>query len=490
MARKRRSSSSNSFDTEAGKTLRFWIGFGATLAFIILGVAIWNKDRWSGNTDNMGTARIKPVPPSEVTRLKQEAIELSSRLNEQKTTVRVERLQRQMDIFRTILVSSKEPVEIEFSKLGFINAYSGLFAINESRGLELNFVDDDTESLMDKFRKDESAKVRRAAYRAQLQEPMIRLGTQDVSNDLIKNIEGLIDEIAPKFLNDWLFIQDIAPMCDIYKLKPEKASANAQIIRHIVQAWKETTDPNIKAFMATMLDEAKLIESDYYTHFLKVPAQDESAGEALIDALPAILSQNLGATGVDRVLTAGEQFEMNEWIAGARTIFTAVLDHLGKNNVPRSDELRTKAEYGLQRIGLLGKTFVYSAIDIKGKTHSTEDLIGRTTLVIFLDKIEDVNLVQPFKTRLVTMGKFGFHCHIVVLNDVAGRYFELMQEMDQSFSFFVDSKASSDFFKKCPISAAPYMFIIDKQGKVIDVNVSFSRLMDVVEKTTFGSIGN
>ncbi len=489
MALHRRSSKPTPEQAAAKSTWKFWLGFGVTLAFLILGVAIWQKDSWSASSQyDTGNSKIKRVPPSEVNRLKQEVFELNKKLDQQKTTIRIERLQRQIEIFQTILVSTNDQRDLEFAKIGFVNAYGGLVAMNEARNLQLPIVDDDQlEGLLKKFEEDENPKVRRAAYRLRFQRPMLELGIKPATPEFFEEMNRVIDAMAQKFLNDWEFIQEIAPICQFYKLKPDKAPDNAKILRKIVEAWRETTNTEIKTFVNSMQDEAALIESGFYKHFLLVPGQDEPAGEAIIDALPKYLSMNLGVTGIDRLLTTGEQFEMNQWLAGARTIFQKVLEHLAANSVPRSDELKTKAEYGLKRLALLGNVFRYEATDAKGVRHSTSDAIGRTTLIVFLESFEEINLLKPYRERLSTMEKFGFHCHVVILSQPLPHDMQNIKGGVPGISLFVDVDASSDFFKNCPITAAPYMLILDRQGRVVDLNVGVSRLMEVLERQVFGA---
>jgi hypothetical protein len=85
------------------------------------------------------------------------------------------------------------------------------------------------------------------------------------------------------------------------------------------------------------------------------------------------------------------------------------------------------------------------------------------------------------------MGKFGLQVYIVVLSPPKQVDLDLVKTAEKTFTFFVDTRAESDFFKACPISAAPYLLLIDKNGKVADINIAMDRLVKSLEVSAFRS---
>ncbi|MEQ1904457.1 MAG: hypothetical protein ABL888_09750 [Pirellulaceae bacterium] len=471
---------------EKKKTPKGWIAFGSTLLLLTIGVALWNKDRFI-SSNSVRSGKIQKVALTEIPALKQRLFDLNRGIGAEKTTVRIERYNEQIDICRTILISTKNPSDQEFAKKALLNAHSILFTLDESRKFELPEVQATIDGVINEFYDDKNPEVRSAAQELAFRKHMILLGTRENTEESIGEFIELIKKIAADNLNSVAFVYKIGEICDIYKLVPDKAPVNSRILKVMAQAWDSSTNSSVMEWVSSLRDEAALIDANFYEYFLKTPGGERALSEKVLRILPELFRKDVGSRGLDKLLTMGEQFEMNQWYSEATTLFDAVLNHLANKEVPQKKELVTKANYGLKRLALLGSPIQFSAIDVNDKTWTQADLIGKTTLIVYFDQLADLNRLQKHRDRLLAMGKFGLQVYIVVLSPPKQVDLDLVKTAEKTFTFFVDTRAESDFFKACPISAAPYLLLIDKNGKVADINIAMDRLVKSLEVSAFRS---
>ncbi len=466
------------------KTPKGWIAFGSTLFLLILGVALWSKDKFI-NSSATRSGKIQKVALTEIPVLKQRLFELNRGIGKVKTTVRIERYNEQIDICRTILVSTKNASDLEFAKKALLNAHSILFTLDESRKFDLPEVQATIDGVIDEFSQDKNPEVRSAAQELAFRKHMILIGTREPTEQSITEFINLINRIADENLNNLEFVYKIGESCDIFKLVPDKAPVNSRILKAMADAWSSSTNASVIEWTSSLLDEAALIDSNFYGYFLKVPGGERSIGESILQTLPELFRKNLSSRGLDKLLTMGEQFEMNQWYPESKTVFDSVLHHLADKNIARKDELVTKANYGLKRLALLGTPIQFSVVDITERVRTHKDSIGKTTLVVYLDRLVDINRLEKHRDRLIAMGKFGLQVYIVVMQAPNDNDLLMVKNAEKTFAFFIDPGAQSDFFKACPISAAPYFFIVDSTGKVVDINISMDRLVKSLETYAF-----
>jgi hypothetical protein len=283
------------------------------------------------------------------------------------------------------------------------------------------------------------------------------------------------------------FVYKIGEICDIYKLVPDKAPVNSRILKAMTNAWGSSTNSAVVEWASSLRDEAALIDANFYEYFLKVPGGQRELSEKVLQIVPELLRNDIGSRGLDKLLTMGEQFEMNQWYPEATAIFETILKHLANKEIPLKKELATKANYGLKRLTLLGAPIQFSVVDINDKKWTQAELMGKTTLIVYFDKLTDLSRLQKHRDRLLAMGKFGLQVYIVVLTPPQDEDLELVKTAEKTFTFFLDTTAESDFFKACPISAAPYLLLVDKSGKVADINIAMDRLVKSLESSAFSN---
>ena len=471
---------------EKKKTPKGWIAFGSTLILLTLGVALWNKDRFV-STNTVRSGKIQKVAITQIPSLKKRLFELNRGIGKEKTTVRIERYNEQIDICRTILISTKNSSDQEFAKKALLNAHSMLFTLDESRKFDLPEVQATIDSVIDEFYNDKNAEVRTAAQELAFRKQMILIGTRENTEDSITEFIDLIKKMATENLNNVDFVYKIGEICDSYKLVPDKAPVNSRILKSMADAWGKSTNAAVTEWALNLRDEASLIDANFYDYFLKIPGGRRELSEKVLQILPELFRTDLGSRGIDKLLTMGEQFEMNQWYPEATTLFESTLSYFANKDVPLKKELTTKANYGLKRLALIGTPLQFSVIDINNRTWTQTDLIGKTTLIIYFDQLTDINRLQSHRDRMLAMGKFGLQVFVVVLSSPNDTDLKLVKSAEKTFSFFVDSTAESDFFKACPISAAPYFLVVDKNGKVADINIAMDRLVKSLELSAFGS---
>lgn len=257
------------------------------------------------------------------------------------------------------------------------------------------------------------------------------------------------------------------------------------------EACKLVADTYLKSTNAKVVDAAKqlkeisiIFEADIPGKMTALQKGDAKAAESLRDALKKLLANKPGAAFLQLVGEATQQLEMQQQYKIAEEIFAATLAAYKDNpDEQLAKQAEADATQAMKRLSLVGKPFTVEGNSLDGTAFDWSKYKGKVVLIDFWATWCGPCLreIPNIRVNFEKYHEMGFEVIGVNLDEDRSQLDQFFAVQKLPWPTVVSADPKSVGFEmplaeKCGVAAIPFVILIGRDGKVLDLHVRGERL--------------
>ncbi|MCH2182646.1 MAG: TlpA family protein disulfide reductase [Mariniblastus sp.] len=301
------------------------------------------------------------------------------------------------------------------------------------------------------------------------------------------DLDATIDQMLSRFGDNPVVARELQGLV-VQLMIRERRDKAVEIMDKLSQAYANSSNPKLQNMSEVIRDRMYLTQIQFDVVAEKMRTGEEGYKEQFLEMVLQLAQRKDMGKEIYREILATERWleEIDQYQDAERML--AILE---KNLANHPDETFrqivaediTKAR---SRIQLVGQPLVLKGQNRAGKSLSTEDQQGKVTLVVFWSATEP-NSVRFLQQMLQIYGRYqGRDLEIVsycIDKNIAQALSVLGNQSPPWVSMYrKEDVADEQGPDRAGVQQLPFLILLDREGKVIDVNVSIRKLPDELEK--------
>ncbi len=300
-------------------------------------------------------------------------------------------------------------------------------------------------------------------------------------------LDGSIDQLLSRFQDNPVVARELQGIV-VQLMIRERRDKAVQMMEKLSQAYANSSNPNLQNMAEVIRDRMYLTQIEFDIVAEKMRAGDEAYKEQFLEMVEQLAQRKGMGKEIYREILWTERWleEIDQYQDAERMLGT-----LEKNLADHPDEtfrqiVAEDISKARSRLQLVGQPLVLKGQNRAGTSLSTEDQHGKVTLVVFWSATEpnSVQLVQQliqiyrrYQGRDLEIVSYCIDKNIAQALSVLGNQSPPWVSMYRKEG--VPDEQGPD---QAGVQQLPFLILLDRDGKVIDVNVSIRKLPAELEK--------
>ena len=308
-------------------------------------------------------------------------------------------------------------------------------------------------------------------------------------NQELGDIASIVDR-STALLNSYPENEYVLSTIDlmIQSLSSYDKNFGTEMMREMISRQTNLSHNLLKRFIQSLIDELKLNESDYLNLFENRWINGESGRQKLFETTLQLATDPEGGQLIlEHVESVLNWLEQNDDFDQCKQVFQAILDSADNREVETTRlAARQLAEHGLTRINLLGKKLEFNGNLISGGALDQADLRDKIVIVLFWSAEEPESFGQIRKFHAVSLELRGPRVRVLAVctDDQLDGKLVLHSKQIPDFQIVtnrVGNRVENWIADQYPVDRVPHAMIVNRLGKVADINVPMDELRTTTE---------
>lgn len=250
----------------------------------------------------------------------------------------------------------------------------------------------------------------------------------------------------------------------------------------IQDSFKDTKDEEIGRMLPRIAELSKLLAIDFDAKRRAAFEGTEGAAAELLAAIQSLLKDKPGPATLSRVSMAAQESEHSRNYELAGQIYEAILAAFkDTSDAELAEQAKKIVEVGQRRAGLVGKPFVVEGKLLDGEAFDWKPYEGKIVLIDFWATWcgPCIQEIPNIKANYTKYHDKGFEVIGVNLDQERAEVNRFFSAQKLPWTTVVDAEALAE---RCGVEAIPFVMLIGRDGRVLDLHVRGERLGAELEK--------
>lgn len=395
------------------------------------------------------------------------------------TAVKIDYQKKRIEIADKILAHQDLPdIQRELAIAGKMDALGVWFGLDYGKELGDPLIAEKYRAACKDFQDDSDPEIRREAALGKAKVLVFEY-CKGNWNGTFAHIGTSILDLAEEYPDDTYVLSNInLLMTTLHQYKQEEA---IELYRKLSVAYEGSSNPQIADMQSRLTDTVLLYESginQLITGNWNNPENKEEIFKTITDLANNPKSGIMVFRQIGFTITGFENVGDYERTKKGCLVLK---DSIGKH-APKVDKLIASiANDGLKRMAALNQPWSFEGVDVNGRKIDVSKFTDKVVVVLFWSPREDRLAAAQFsllEQLNLLVGSSGVRFVTVQVEEIPGK----LVEANPAWTNILHKKENpSNYSLQCPVNKVPYYLIVDRDGIVKEMHVSYEELKTKID---------